>query len=84
MYKVELAPRARRELRRVTDSVYKRLREKMLGLVENPRPPGCAKLTDSHNRYRVRVGDWRILYSVDDEKRLVTIHHIARRDEAYG
>lgn len=83
MFKVELAPRARHELRRVPDSIYPRIRAKLLVLTTTPRPPGCIKLTDSVDRYRVRVGDWRILYSVDDDKRLVIVHRIAPRESAY-
>jgi mRNA interferase RelE/StbE len=51
-------------------------------LAENPRPPGAKKLT-AREGYRVRVGDYRILYQVDDEAKMVTIYRVMARGDVY-
>ena len=82
-YVVVLTRSAEKAMHKAPAAMVKRIADHIQRLVEEPRPPGCVKLTDSHNRYRLRIGDWRILYSVDDGKRLVTMHSIAKRDKAY-
>jgi mRNA interferase RelE/StbE len=83
LFRIVVSARAKKELRRLPDSVYPRVRSKLLALVDNPRPEGCGKLADSTNRYRIRVGNWRILYSIDDVNREVVVHRIAPRGKAY-
>jgi mRNA interferase RelE/StbE len=48
-----------------------------------PRPPGCKKLKGGDNEWRIRVGDYRIVYVIDDEARTVEVTRIAHRREAY-
>jgi mRNA interferase RelE/StbE len=52
-------------------------------LAGNPRPHGVKKLAGSKDGYRIRVGDYRILYAIDDKRKLVTIYRIRNRKEAY-
>jgi len=52
-------------------------------LASNPRPEGCEKLSGQHNLYRVRQGDYRILYTVDDHALLVVAYKIRHRREVY-
>jgi mRNA interferase RelE/StbE len=53
-------------------------------LARNPRPPGCRLLRDRTSRtWRVRVGDWRILYDIDDAAGVVRILHVLHRSQAY-
>jgi mRNA interferase RelE/StbE len=52
------------------------------GLAANPRPVGCAKLA-GRDDYRIRVGDHRVVYAVDDAERLVMVARIAHRREVY-
>jgi mRNA interferase RelE/StbE len=52
-------------------------------LADNPRPAGCRKLTGSDRDWRVRVGDYRIVYEIDDENREVRVMRIRHRREAY-
>jgi len=52
-------------------------------LEQNPRPHGCTKLEGSEDEYRVRVGDYRILYVIDDKAKLVTVARVRHRREAY-
>jgi mRNA interferase RelE/StbE len=51
-------------------------------LADDPRPSGCAKLA-GRDDYRIRVGDYRVVYAVDDDKRVVLIARIAHRREVY-
>jgi mRNA interferase RelE/StbE len=61
-----------------------RLDPGFLALAQNPRPPGCRKLHGSgHDDYRIRVGDYRILYEVDDTAPTVRIMRVRHRREAY-
>lgn len=80
-YRVELAPAAARQTRRLPPGDAARLRGPILALAIDPRPTGSLKLADSDIR-RLRVGDLRILYLVDDAERLVVVLRVARRAES--
>jgi mRNA interferase RelE/StbE len=56
---------------------------KILALADNPRPAGCKKLKGYKDQWRMRVGDWRVLYIIDDAAGLVTITRVAHRREVY-
>jgi mRNA interferase RelE/StbE len=66
------------------DTLFARIDRKILALADNPRPAGCRKLKGYKDQWRVRVGDWRVLYIVDDAAKLVTITRVAHRREVYG
>ena len=52
-------------------------------LASNPRPPGCKKLRGGDNEWRIRVGDYRLVYTIDDAKLLVEVTRIGHRSEVY-
>ena len=79
MYKVEIAKTAQRDLDRISGVDLARIEEHIIGLEANPRPSGVKKLKDY--LHRIRVGDWRVLYAIEDGKRLVTILRVLRRNE---
>jgi mRNA interferase RelE/StbE len=80
-YKVELLDRkARRELDRIHEPDFSRIAEAILKLEDDPRPRGCRKLRGLEG-WRIRVGDWRVIYHIDDEERVVTVVAIRRRRE---
>ena len=54
-----------------------------MALAKNPRPAGCKKLSGFDNLYRVRVGDWRISYAIEDERLVILVLEIALRGDAY-
>jgi mRNA interferase RelE/StbE len=83
MYEVVFTSRAERELIRLDRQVKNRILSVAIALAENPRPPGCIKIKGEENRWRVRVGDWRIGYAIDDQTPTVTIVAIAHRREFY-
>jgi mRNA interferase RelE/StbE len=80
-YRVELAPAAQRQLRRLPPGDAARLRGPILGLAIEPRPPGAVKLTGT-DFWRLRIGDLRIAYLIDDAVRLVVVLKVARRSES--
>jgi mRNA interferase RelE/StbE len=61
----------------------RRIVDRIRALADDPRPPGCEKLAGRDDRLRVRQGDYRILYSVDDTERAVTVVRIAHRKDVY-
>jgi mRNA interferase RelE/StbE len=86
-YEIRITAHARRSLQRLKKNreVTRRLIEAINALAENPRPRGCKKLISSKfdNLFRIRVGDWRILYAIEDDAIIVIILDIVRRDQAY-
>ena len=82
-YVVRLKPRAERDLDRLPIQVARRIWQRLLALEANPRPPGCVKLVGEEDAYRIRVGDYRVVYLIDDRGPLVEIVRIAHRLEVY-
>ena len=83
-YAVQLEKSAARFLLRLRDPKLKaRLDEAIESLGDDPRPPGCRKLAGTTDRYRVRVGDYRIIYRIDDGKVTVLVLVIGHRREVY-
>lgn len=82
-YTVSLTSRARRETRRLDRRILTRIAKSIEGLTENPRPTGCLKIKDRASLWRIRVGDWRIGYEIDDAARMVTVITIGHRREFY-
>jgi len=81
--RLEIKHSAQRELDALDDAVFKRVDRKLLALADNPRPQGCKKLKGYRDQWRIRVGDWRIVYLIDDTAKLVTITRVAHRREVY-
>jgi mRNA interferase RelE/StbE len=80
-YRVELLDRkTRRQLDRIHEPDFSRVADAILGLEDNPRPPGCRKLRGLEG-WRIRVGNWRVIYHINDQERVVTIVEIRRRRE---
>ena len=82
-YRVELTPRARRDLRSLGRDVAARLQIHIDALEHEPRPRGVKKLVAEDDVYRIRVGAYRILYQIQERVPLVLIVKIAPRREAY-
>lgn len=82
-YTIILKRKAEKELLGLQRDDVIKIREAINQLAENPRPNGCKKLIGSLNEYRVRVGDYRILYTINDTIITVLIFKIAHRKEAY-
>ena len=80
-YRVDLLDRrTRRQLDRIQEPDFTRIVEAILELEGNPRPPGCRKLRGLEG-WRIRIGNWRVIYHINDQERAVTIVEIRRRRE---
>jgi mRNA interferase RelE/StbE len=82
-YSLEIKQSAQKELDAVDHALFARIDRKILALTANPRPPGSKKLKGYKDVWRIRIGDWRVLYLIDDAARVVTITRVAHRREAY-
>ena len=70
------------DLRQLPKADVRRIMQRIRSLADDPRPPGCEKLS-SQERYRVRQGNYRIVYEIDDEKLIVLVVRIAHRRDVY-
>ena len=76
-YILEIKQSAQKELDSLDDTVFKRIDRKILALADTPRPAGFK------DQWRIRVGDWRVLYIIGSETKTVTVMHVAHRREVY-
>lgn len=83
MFNVIITSRAEKELRQLDRQIKNRVTKAALNLADDPRPAGCLKVKSEEKLWRVRVGDYRIGYEVDDAKREVTIIKVGHRNEFY-
>jgi mRNA interferase RelE/StbE len=84
-YRVLLTPRALKELERLQVAERDRILASVRGLAGNPRPYGCVKLAgSSDDLYRIRVGNFRALYSISDQTLTVLVVRVGHRREVYG
>lgn len=83
MYELRLTRSARKELERLPDASLNRVARQLDLLTRDPRPRGCKKLRGARDLWRVRVGNYRVIYRVDDEARLIEVRAIRHRQDAY-
>lgn len=83
MYKVVIRDEAAKAAERLSRKQREAIYEAIVGLADNPRPHGCKKLTHSEQLYRIRVGDYRIVYTIQDKQLVVLIIRIAHRKDIY-
>lgn len=82
-YKIKLKKSASKEIEKLPKIVLKRVIEKIQSLGIEPRPSGCKKLS-SDEKYRIRVGNYRILYTIEDDKLVIYVVKIGHRKDIYG
>ena len=83
MYEVYLERAAENDLKRLPTTTFQRIIPQIRALAENPRPSGCRKLAGSKNDWRIRIGDHRVLYEIDEKVKAVRIMRVRHRREAY-
>ena len=79
-YRLELSPHARRSLSKIPHKDFRKLDFTISNLEDNPRPHGVKKLKGLI--HRIRAGDWRVIYLISDEEKLVSILDVIRRSES--
>jgi len=82
-YAIDIRPRARRSLRQLDPLARKAVAEVIDSLAIDPRPPGVRALTGHRPYLRVRSGDYRVIYFVDDRAQFVTVAAVGHRREVY-
>ena len=82
-YAVELKPPARKELEALPDDLLARVVRKLEALAHTPRPVGCKKLKGYKDHWRIRIGDWRVVYVLNDAAKMVSVTRIAHRRDVY-
>lgn len=83
MYGVEFLPSAARQLARLDRSVQRRIARSIEKLAADPRGPGALKLRGSDDVWRVRVGDYRVLYQIGDDRLLILVVSVGHRAAVY-
>ena len=82
-YRVVLTSSAEKELQKLSAQLNARIVPHLENLADNPRPPRCKKLKGGDKEWRIRVGDYRVVYTIDDARLLVEVTRIRHRSEAY-
>ena len=83
-YRVRIGKKADKKVRKLPANSIERIHDAILKLANDPRPRGCKKLTDSKfEMWRIRIGEFRVVYSVDDADRVVLVEDIDKRDKIY-
>jgi mRNA interferase RelE/StbE len=82
-YTVTVARPARKELEKLPDPIGQRILAKIEGLAATPRPFGSSKLQGEKHLWRIRVGDYRVIYSVDDTAKVVDVSVVRHRRDVY-
>lgn len=83
MYEVLLESAAERDLRHLPSDMFRSVVRRIAGLARAPRPPGCRKIVGSVRDWRIRVGDYRVVYEIDDRARVVRVMRVRHRRDVY-
>jgi mRNA interferase RelE/StbE len=82
-YQIEALPAVEKDLDRLNPHIEQRIAVRISALAANPRPAGAHPIAGKPGYYRIRVGDYRVVYGVDDRRALVTIVIVGRRRDVY-
>ena len=82
-YTVSFRRSAEKDLRKLAATVQRRVLRVVEGLASEPRPSGCRKLQGGEHAFRIRLGDYRVIYTIDDGVKIVAVEHIRHRREVY-
>lgn len=83
MYEIYLEHKTERDLKQLPQVIFNRIITDIKSLANNPRPSTCRKIIGSKNDWRIRVGDYRVIYEVDDQAKVIKVMRIKHRREAY-
>ena len=83
MYRVFLERAAEKDLKQLSAQLHDRVIAAIQKLARNPRPAGCRKLTGADRDWRIRIGEYRIVYEIDDKAQIILVNRVRHRREAY-
>lgn len=81
-YEIVVKPKAKKQLLELPKKARDKVRQGITALGDDPRPTGCKKLA-GQDAYRIRVGDYRVIYEIEDKKLLVTVIKVGHRSDIY-
>ena len=82
MYDLRIRRQAQSELAQLSSGIYEKVRDAVRMLANQPRPAGCRKLKGREG-WRIRAGNYRVIYEIDDQQGMVTVLHIGHRRDVY-
>jgi mRNA interferase RelE/StbE len=82
-YAIYFKPSADRQLAKLPHDVQRRITAAVEALADDPRPPGVVKITGDDNLWRIRVGDYRIVYEIHGDRLIVLVLRVAHRKDVY-
>lgn len=83
MYRVLLERVAEKDLRKLSTKLHNRTIVALQALAKHPRPSGCRKLTGADNDWRIRVGEYRVVYEIDDASQIIRVNRVRHRRDVY-
>jgi mRNA interferase RelE/StbE len=83
VYRIDLSPAAQRQLKKLSSSVRHSIIKQLDSLKSNPRPDGVKKLAGIDKLYRLRMGDYRVVYTINDKQLVILVLKIGDRKEIY-
>ena len=84
MYAIVITSSAEKDLRRLDRAVKNRVTVAILALTDDPRPAGCIKIKSEPSAWRIRVGEYRVAYIIDDQAKVVTVIRVGSRGDFYN
>jgi mRNA interferase RelE/StbE len=81
-YSVLILPSAQKQMNKLPNAIATRIEDKLMELEEDPRPPGCKKLK-GREAWRIRIGDYRVIYEINDGRLIVTVITVGHRRDVY-
>jgi mRNA interferase RelE/StbE len=82
-YDIQFRRSARKELEQLPSTIAEHILNIILALGDEPRPQGCKKLHGAANLWQVRIGDYRVIYEIDEQGRIIIVEVIAHRKDVY-
>ena len=83
MYEVLLERRAERDIKKLPEEIFHRIIPRLKALSDNPKPSGCRKITGSKSDWRIRIGDYRVIYEINERAKTVKVMRVRHRKDAY-
>lgn len=84
MYEISIIKRAEKDIKRLERTIKNRVVKAVMNLSDEPRSAGCRKILSEEGVWRIRVSDWRIGYTIDDNALEITVIRVAHRSEFYN
>ncbi len=82
-YRIFFRPSADRQLQRLPRDAQRRIVREVAALAHDPRPPGVGNLSGAHDLWRIRIGDYRVVYEIEDDRLVVLVLRVAHRRDLY-